>query len=112
MTPRFEVGASMSTIIFDPGQILMTPGAIEALKRAKQLPSEFVLRHICLDKGDLCDSDHRENISAMKCGLRVIGHFTTAAGDGLWLISEWVDVKAGGNPKKRELTTIFLPEEY
>ena len=105
----------MSTVgkpVFDPGQILMTPGAVDALTRAKQKPSEFVLRHVGMDQGDLCDSDHRANLSAMRTGLRILNHYTTAEGEALWLISESVDVKAGEDPRKRTLTTLLLPEEY
>jgi hypothetical protein len=104
--------STMGVPRFDPGQILMTPGAIDALTRAKQKPSEFVLRHIGLDQGDLCDSDYRENLSAMKTGLRILSSFKTAQGDALWLISESVDIKAGGNPRKRAITSLLLPEEY
>ena len=105
----------MSTVglpSLDPGQILMTPGAIDALTRAKQKPSEFVLRHIGLDRGDLCDSDHRKNLSAMRTGLRIFSSFKTAQGDALWVISEYVDVEHGADPRKRDLTTILRPDEY
>ena len=102
----------MSAIRFDPGQIVMTPGAAEALQRAGQLPSEFILRHIKLEQGELKAGDHRENASAMKCGLRVFSSFKTSAGDILWVISEFVDMKNGGRPEKRDLTTILLPGDY
>jgi hypothetical protein len=90
----------------------MTPGAAEALAKAGQKPSEFVLRHIKLDRGELCRSDHRENLAALGTGLRLFSHFKTAQGDELWVISDAVDTQNGGDTRKRELTTILRPEDY
>jgi hypothetical protein len=99
-------------ILFDPGKILMTPGALAVIQEARQKPSQFVLRHVKLEQGELDASDHRLNLSAVKSGLRIFSSFTTAKGAALWLISEWVDIKAGANPRMRELTTILEPSDY
>lgn len=102
----------MSGILFDPGRIVMTPGAVKAMRESKQKPSEFILRHIRMDRGELDSRDHRENLSALKTGLRVFNHYKTAQGVELWVISEWVNTQEGGKPNQRELTTLFLPSEY
>jgi hypothetical protein len=47
--------------LFRLGQVVGTPGAIEALKDAGQQPAEFLTRHVTGDWGDLCDEDKEEN---------------------------------------------------
>jgi hypothetical protein len=99
-------------IHFDPGKILMTPGALAAIKESCQKPSQFILRHVKLEQGELNGSDHKANLSAIKTGLRIFSSYKTTKGDALWIISEYVDVENGGNPRKRELTTLLCPSEY
>ena len=90
----------------------MTPGAMEALAKAKMRPSTLVLRHCALEQGELNNADQRENLSAFKCGLRIFSHYKTTLGEELWVISEFVNVKDGGDTRKRETTTILRPDEY
>ena len=99
-------------IHFDPGQILMTPGALAAIKEARQKPSQFILRHCMLEQGELDKSDHRLNLKAVKTGLRIFSSFTTSNGDALWVISEYVNIEAGADPRKREITTLLEPTDY
>ena len=100
-------------IHFDPGHIYMTPGAMDALTRAVQLPSEFILRHLNLEQGELDNGDHRCNKAAMKTGLRILSSFKTNQGDALWVISDAAPAaEYGGNPKIRETTTLLLPGDY
>ena len=107
-------------IHFDPGHIYITPGAMDALTRAIQLPSEFILRHLNLEQGELDNGDNRQNTAAMKNGFRIFSSFKTTQGDPLWVISEAVDMENGGNvaegcaprsgkPKIRETTTLLTP---
>jgi hypothetical protein len=91
-----------SPVRFQLGQMFMTPGAIEALEDAGQSPQEFISRHARLDKGELSDEDHRENLFSVDKHLRVFSAFKTAAGVKLWLITE----------ADRSATTILLPSEY
>jgi hypothetical protein len=54
--------------LFDPGQCVATPGAIEAFQRAKQSPLEFLRRHIRGDWGELPAPDKEENEIALEHG--------------------------------------------
>jgi hypothetical protein len=85
---------------------------MDALTRAIQLPSEFILRHLNLEQGELDNSDNRQNTAAMRNGFRIFSSFKTTQGDRLWVISEAADVERGGNPKIRETTTLLLPGDY
>jgi hypothetical protein len=97
---------------FNPGQIVMTPGAISAMAEAGHTPSEFLKRHICGDWGKLDTHDTKANDSAMKTGLRLLSSYETKGGETLWVITEAVDIERGDNPKQRQLTTLLLPSEY
>src|SRR4051812_40270862 len=44
----------------DLGRLVATPGALEALGNAGQIPDEFVRRHVAGDWGDVDDHDRRE----------------------------------------------------
>ena len=45
--------------LFKLGQVVATPGAIEALERAKQTPWSLLSRHVAGDWGDLSETDRR-----------------------------------------------------
>jgi len=87
---------------FELGQIVATPGALAALKKAGQQPGEFLTRHINRDWGDLDEEDRKENEYSLEHGFRLLSAYKTNAGDRLWIISE----------SDRSATTILLPEEY
>ena len=102
----------MSKLLFDPGRVLMTPGAMEALAKAKMKPSTLVLRHCALEQGELDNEDQRSNAKSLKNGTRILSSYKIPTGDTLWVISERVDVENGATPRKRDLTTILRPDEY
>ena len=97
---------------FDPGQIVMTPGAIEALANNNALVSEYLLRHVAADWGQLDPEDVRANTSALKTGLRLLSSYPLPKGQTIWIITEAVDLKAGDHPLQRKLTTVLTPDEY
>jgi len=97
---------------FDPGQIVMTPGAIEALANHNALVSEYLLRHVSGDWGKLDAVDERANNGALKTGLRLLSCYPLPKGQTIWIITEAVDLKAGDHPLQRKLTTVLTPEEY
>jgi hypothetical protein len=99
-------------IRFDPGKIVMTPGAIAAMASASQQPSDFLHRHITGDWGELDAHDTRANEAAMRSGLRLLSSYKTAEGEGLWVITEAIDIEAGDDPARRATTTILLPSDY
>ncbi len=87
---------------FDLGQVVMTPGAGEALLTAQHVPPEFLLRHMNGDWGELCAEDARENERSLRLGNRLLSAYHTRTEEKLWVITEW----------DRCATTIPLPAEY
>jgi hypothetical protein len=87
---------------FELGQIVATPGALAALKKAGQQPGEFLTRHVNREWGDLDEDDRKENEYSLEHGFRLLSAYRTNAGDRLWIITE----------SDRSATTILLPEEY
>ena len=51
----------MSGINFEPGQIVATPGALEAFRASGDDPLAYVVRHIAGDWGDVDEHDKKEN---------------------------------------------------
>ncbi len=92
---------------FSLGQVLATPGALQALRDAGQSPAEFLSRHTNGDWGDLGDEDKRLNDEALKDGSRILSAYKTTTGVKLWIITEAADDNG-----QRAATTILLPEEY
>ncbi len=85
---------------FELGQIVATPGALAALKKAGQQPGEFLTRHVNCD--DLSEEDRKENDYSLEHGFRLLSAYRTHAGDKLLIITE----------SDRSATTLLLPEEY
>ena len=87
---------------FPLGQTLATPGALEALQKSGQSPTEFLQRHARCDWGDVCAQDHNANEDALVHGARLFSVYHTSAGDRLWLITE----------ADRSASTLLTPSEY
>ena len=87
---------------FSLGQIVATPGALEALARANQQPGHFLNRHLSGDWGELSNEDKAENEYSLQHGFRILSSYKTVTGEKLWLITE----------ADRSVTTLLLPEEY
>ena len=87
---------------FELGQIVATPGALAALKKAGQQPGEFLTRHVNREWGDLDEEDRKENDYSLEHAFRLLSAYKTNAGDRLWIITE----------ADRSVTTLLLPEEY
>jgi hypothetical protein len=88
--------------LFPLGQIVATPGALEALESSHQSPAEFLTRHARGDWGELSADDVAENEFSLKNGFRLFGSYATANGQTIWVITE----------EDRSLTTLLLPDEY
>lgn len=91
MIPRFPVG-----------RVVATPGAMEALQAAEQLPFALLRRHQTGDWGDLCEEDKAENELSVAQGFRILSAYTLTTGEKIWLITE----------ADRSATTFLLPSEY
>lgn len=88
--------------LFPLGQLLITPGALEALGESGELPTKFLQRHTRCDWGDLCDQDKQANDAALEEGTRIFSAYHTGVGEKVWVITEC----------DRSATTILLPAEY
>jgi hypothetical protein len=97
----------MNTPLFKPGQIVATPGALEALEQAGQSVGEFLTRHLAGDWGEVDADDKAANDEAVKDGSHLLSAYTLKTGKKIWLITEAED--DSGN---RVATTALLPEEY
>jgi hypothetical protein len=95
--PKFSLGL----------QVVATPGALEALAKARQTPHEFLARHVSGDWGDVCPEDAALNDEALNDGSRLLSAFTLKTGEKLWVITEAADDEG-----QRAATTLLLPEEY
>lgn len=87
---------------FNPGTIVATPGALEAIRTAGDVPSPFVERHLAGDWGDLDEHDRLENEISLQKGFRLMSSYHLKNGTQIWIITE----------ADRSSTTILLPDEY
>ena len=92
---------------FNLGQILATPGALEALEESGQTPQFFLARHVRGDWGDVCDEDKMLNDQSLVDGSRLLSAYTTLKGKKLWIITEACD-----DSGHRLASTILRPDEY
>ena len=88
--------------LFPLGQLVATPGALEALKAAGQRPEEFLNRHIVGDWGEVPPEDAQENELSVKQGFRILSVYTLSTGVKIQVISE----------ADRSVTTLLLLDEY
>lgn len=88
--------------LFDFGQVVGTPGALQAMDEAEQNPFGLLLRHVTGDWGDLPDEDIEENRLSVEKGYRVFSSYELETGNKVWVITEW----------DRSVTTFLLPSEY
>ena len=91
-----------TTSLFSPGQIVATPGALALLERLQMSPTEFLLRHLRGDWGDLCQEDRQANDAALRDGDRLFSSYQVTPTLKLWIITEG----------DRSVTTLLLPDEY
>lgn len=92
---------------FELGQVVATPGCLEALEHAGQMPPELLARHMRLEKGELCEDDHHANEMSLADGSRILSAFRLTTGVKVWILTEAV-----GDDGKRASTCLLLPEEY
>jgi len=95
-------GKCRKTPLFALGQVVATPGALQAFEDAGQDPAEFLSRHITGDWGEIPPEDAAENELSVKQGFRILSAYTLNTDVKVWLITE----------ADRSATTILLPEDY
>jgi hypothetical protein len=87
---------------FPLGDIVATPGAIEALREAKQTPLALLVRHQQGDWGNLDEEDQAENEFSLTHDLRLLSAYTLPTEVKIWVITE----------ADRSVTTLLLPSDY
>jgi hypothetical protein len=97
----------MTTAKFPLGQIVATPGAIEAMEESGQTPDFFLEQHVSGNWGIVDGEDWALNDQAMVDGSRILSAYSTLKSKKLWVITEAADENG-----HRAATTILLPEEY
>ena len=84
------------------GQVVGTPGCLEAFAVTGQTPDEFLCRHIKGDWGELVEEDRQANDDALVDGSRILSSYRLSNGTKIWIVTEW----------DRSATTCLLPSEY
>ena len=87
--------------LFPLGQVVATPGAIEALEKAKASAWDLLSRHVAGDFGEVDAEDWQANLDAIKDDARILSAYTLA-GERLWVITE----------ADRSSTCVLLVSEY
>jgi hypothetical protein len=73
---------------FHPGQIVATPGALEAFRASGESPLAFLERHLAGDWGDVDAHDRQENELSLQNGWRILSVYTLSNGTKVWIITE------------------------
>jgi hypothetical protein len=97
----------MTTPKFSLGQVVATPGALEALAAAGLSADALLARHLAGDWGDLDAEDKRLNDEAVLDGSRIVSAFTLPTGERLYCITE-----AENDQGQRASTCLLRREEY
>lgn len=95
---------------FPLGQLVATPGALEAFAGQPTMLELYVNRHAQGDWGVVCDEDKASNDEALLLGNRILSAYPIdpskpceGFGDNcVWIVTE----------ADRSVTTVLLPEEY
>ena len=90
-TPRFPLG-----------QIVATPGAIEAMEESGQTADFFLDQHVQGQWGQVDEEDWEANNRSLMDGTRLVSAYQTLKGVKIWVITE----------ADRSATTLLLPEDY
>lgn len=88
--------------LFEPGQVIATPSALDTLQTHHCLSMDLLIRHLSGDWGELPDEDAQANQDALEHGNRILSSYPLAEGVKIWVITE----------ADRSFTTFLLPEEY
>ncbi|SFY09349.1 DUF6094 domain-containing protein [Azotobacter vinelandii] len=94
------------SILFDPGNLVMTAGVAESVERGLLNPQPYLERHLAGDWGDLDEADKQTNNQALKHGDRLFSsydlHDDVGGETRLWIITEC----------DRSVTALLFPSEY
>ena len=85
---------------FELGQVLITPGARDALELKDVI--SCLVRHASGDFGDVSEEDKAYNEEALEDEGRIMSAYHDRNDVKFWIITEW----------DRSATSILLPSEY
>jgi hypothetical protein len=89
--------------LFEVGQTVITPTALEALQQAGISVASLLCRHQSGDWGDLNAEDKAENNEALRLGSRLYSSYPITETTWIWVITE----------SNRSGTLLLLhPEDY
>ena len=88
--------------LFPLGQVVATPGALEALEHAAINAAALIQRHQSGDWVNMPPGDAEENMRSVENGWRILSSYALSENQNLWIITE----------ADRSVTTLLLPEEY
>jgi hypothetical protein len=110
-----------NTPLFELGQVVATPAAIDLLQSTGINPSILLTRHMHGDFGDLCQEDASYNKQAITDGSRIMSVYrlvedaklnATPKPKRADLPTVWLITDATNEQEKREYTTFLLPDDY
>jgi hypothetical protein len=102
-TIHCAVIARVTSLPVPLGQVMATPGALDALATADVTPLELLRRHALGDWGEVDAHDKQANDRALLEGTRLLSAYTLPiTREKVWIITEW----------DRSVTTLLLPSEY
>lgn len=96
------VTLSLAQAKFPPGQIVSTPGALEAMEEHQCSPLTLLARHLSGDWGSVCAEDAASNNESLQYGARLLSSYEIAANTTIWIITE----------ADRSVTSFLMPSEY
>lgn len=91
-----------NAMLFSLGDLVATPGALNALEKNSVVPMRLLSRHMRGDWGDVSPDDAAANTDALRIGARLLSSYTLPDRARIWIITE----------ADRSATTLLLPDEY
>ncbi len=88
--------------LFSLGQVVATPGVLEAFAATGELITRYLAMHQCGAWGALDPHDIRANEHALQVGARVLSAYHLNDDTTIWIITE----------ADRSSTCVLLPSEY
>jgi hypothetical protein len=102
MTDNSKKPPTMPKPLFALGQVVATPGALDAMTELDFSPLDLIHRHVTGDWGDLGVEDQQQNLLAIRSRMRIFSSYKIGASVKIWIITE----------ADRSSTTLLLPDEY
>lgn len=100
--PSASPFTATTDLLFHPGQVVTTPGALATMHQHLCSPLDLLQRHLRGDWGDVPADDAALNVEALRYGNRLLSSYRITQAVTIWLITE----------ADRSYTTFLLPAEY